>query len=62
EQFNAMVQEIRSQTETIQKQHDENERLLLNVLPTAIANRLKEGETQIADSFGKGVIHFPDGK
>jgi class 3 adenylate cyclase len=37
-----------------------SERLLLNVLPVAIANRLKSGETHIADRYEEVTILFAD--
>lgn len=37
-----------------------SERLLLNVLPQAIANRLKAGETTIADAFPDVTVLFAD--
>ena len=38
----------------------ENERLLLNVLPSAVAERLKAGEEPIADSFDEVCVLFAD--
>jgi nitrogen fixation/metabolism regulation signal transduction histidine kinase len=37
--FNFMVTNIREQTEEIQRKNEENERLLLNILPAPIADR-----------------------
>lgn len=45
---------------TIAQMHDESERLLLNVLPKAIATRLKHGEKTIADSFDNVTVLFAD--
>ncbi len=45
---------------TIVQMHDESERLLLNVLPKAIATRLKQGEKTIADSFDNVTVLFAD--
>ena len=42
----------------IEKEKSDN--LLLNVLPEPIANRLKEGETQIADHFDEASVIFID--
>ena len=36
------------------------ERLLLNVLPASIAERMRAGETAIADSFKEVTILFAD--
>jgi class 3 adenylate cyclase/Tfp pilus assembly protein PilF len=40
--------------------HDESERLLLNVLPAAIAVRLKSGERAIADHYDSVTVLFAD--
>ena len=41
-------------------ERDRAEQLLLNVLPEAIANRLKLGQETIADSFGEVTVLFAD--
>jgi class 3 adenylate cyclase len=38
----------------------ENERLLLNILPASIAERLRKGETVIADRFDEMAVLFAD--
>lgn len=58
--FNSMVTSIREQTEEIQRKNDENERLLLNILPGPIADRLKHGEETIADYFPEVTVLFAD--
>jgi class 3 adenylate cyclase len=58
--FNDMVTSIREQTEVIQQKNRENERLLLNILPVPIAERLKGGETRIADNFAEVTVLFAD--
>jgi class 3 adenylate cyclase len=45
---------------TLDRLHRENERLLLNVLPVTIANRLKSGEERIADYFPNVTVLFAD--
>ncbi len=40
--------------------HRENQRLLLNILPEAIADRLRGGETLIADRFDDVTLLFAD--
>ncbi|MCE0484518.1 MAG: response regulator [Methylacidiphilales bacterium] len=45
---------------TIDRLHRENERLLLNILPAAIAVRLKAGDEQIADKFAEVTVLFSD--
>jgi class 3 adenylate cyclase len=58
--FNEMVESIRRQTEIIEQKNAENERLLLNILPGVIAERLKEGEKSIADGFAEVTVLFAD--
>ncbi len=58
--FNSMVVSIREQTEEIQRKNEENERLLLNILPGPIADRLKQGEDTIADHFPEVTVLFAD--
>ncbi len=58
--FNMMVKSIREQTEIIKQKNEENERLLLNILPAPIAGRLKSGERTIADSYGEVTVLFAD--
>ncbi len=58
--FNSMVVSIREQTEEIQRKNEENERLLLNILPGPIADRLKQGEETIADNFPEVSVLFAD--
>ena len=44
----------------IQEEQAKSERLLLNVLPLKIAERLKHGEQVIADSFSDATVLFAD--
>ena len=44
----------------IQTERGKSDTLLLNVLPEAISDRLKEGETAIADSFSGVSVMFSD--
>jgi class 3 adenylate cyclase len=55
-----MVTSIREKAEIIQQKNRENERLLLNILPMPIAERLKGGETRIADNFAEVTVLFAD--
>ena len=57
---NDMVTSIRDKNEIIEHKNRENERLLLNILPGPIAERLKGGETTIADSFAEVTVLFAD--
>jgi class 3 adenylate cyclase len=45
---------------TIDRLNRENERLLLNVLPAPVADRLKNGEETIAESFTEVSVLFTD--
>lgn len=45
---------------TIDRLRRENERLLLNILPSAIAERLKAGDEPIADKFAEVTVLFAD--
>jgi CheY-like chemotaxis protein len=44
----------------LRAERDISERLLLNILPKAIAERLKKGEKVIADSFAEVTVLFSD--
>lgn len=57
EQINQMLQ---SKNEALEKTQAQSEQLLLNVLPLPIAQRLKEGEATIADSFEEVTVLFAD--
>lgn len=55
-----MQVEIRAQKAAIEQQNRENESLLLNILPGAIAERLKNGDENIVDSFASVSVLFAD--
>ena len=44
----------------LQAEQDTSERLLLNILPRPIAERLKQGERTIADQFENATVLFSD--
>jgi class 3 adenylate cyclase len=44
----------------IKKEKDKSEHLLLNILPSAIADRLRQGEKVIADGFEEVTVLFAD--
>jgi class 3 adenylate cyclase len=44
----------------VERAHRENERLLLNILPRTIAERLRAGESSIADGFEEMTVLFAD--
>jgi class 3 adenylate cyclase len=58
--FNSMTKSIREKTALIEQKNRENEALLLNILPGEIADRLKGGESEIADSFADVTVLFGD--
>ena len=60
ETFNGMAASIQQQTEEIRQKNSENEALLLNILPGPIADRLKSGESTIADHFAEVTVLFAD--
>lgn len=45
---------------TMDRLRRENERLLLNILPASIADRLKSGDEPIADAFAEVTVLFAD--
>lgn len=46
--------------ERLQREQEKSEKLLLNILPPPVAERLKQGERTIADSFPEATILFAD--
>jgi class 3 adenylate cyclase len=58
--FNEMAADVQHKTELIEQKNRENEALLLNILPSPIAERLKGGEARIADSFPEVTVLFAD--
>ncbi len=46
--------------EQLKQEQEKSEQLLLNILPQAIAERLKQGENTIADSFNEATVLFAD--
>ena len=51
---------IEQQAAELAEAHATSERLLLNVLPAPIAERLKAGETTIADAYDDATVLFAD--
>ncbi|MBL7812044.1 MAG: AAA family ATPase [Bacteroidetes bacterium] len=51
---------VRERTRELSNLYAENERLLLNMLPSSIAQRLKAGETYIADYYDEISVIFTD--
>lgn len=51
---------IEEQTAAIEEERAESERLLLNVLPATVSQRLRQGESPIADDFSDVTVLFAD--
>ncbi len=54
---------VRALQQTLKKltvEQEKSERLLLNILPAAISNRLKQDSRAIADGFSKATVLFAD--
>jgi len=51
---------IEAQAAELAEAHATSERLLLNVLPASVAERLKGGETTIADAYPDATVLFAD--
>ena len=58
--FNEMVDNLHHQRQLVAQREKENEKLLLSILPEPVANRLKDGEEEIADSFPNVTVLFAD--
>jgi len=58
ETFNSMAGSIDEKDRLIQKEIEENNRLLLNILPEPVAKRMRSGEENIADSFANVTIIY----
>jgi class 3 adenylate cyclase/tetratricopeptide (TPR) repeat protein len=52
--------EIEIANSALQEANEQSERLLLNIFPTAIAERLRAGETKIAERFENVSVLFAD--
>ena len=59
-QRNEAYRALQESMEQLRIEQDKSERLLLNILPKAIADRLKQGQSTIADSFPEVTILFAD--
>ncbi|WP_299492089.1 adenylate/guanylate cyclase domain-containing protein [Acaryochloris sp. IP29b_bin.137] len=58
--FNQMVESLSLKTQALEHQSQENEQLLSCILPEPVAQRLKSGEEQIADSYANVTVLFAD--
>ncbi|HEY8994310.1 MAG TPA: adenylate/guanylate cyclase domain-containing protein [Lacunisphaera sp.] len=52
--------ELHREKELLEVEREKSERLLLNILPAAIADRLKRGEDTIADRYAEVTVLFAD--
>ena len=52
--------QLQETNEQLSQEQEKSERLLLNILPEPIAERLKEGNSHIADGFAEVTILFAD--
>ena len=51
---------IREQTQQLQEESAKSERLILNILPASVAERLRNGEVSIADEYPLVSVLFAD--
>lgn len=59
-QLRTQATEMERQHQELEREHAENERLLLSILPAAIASRMRAGEENIVDSFDNISVLFAD--
>ena len=59
-QLNDNIEKINSLNEGIERERQKSEKLLLNILPASIAERLKAGENVISDFFPEATVMFAD--
>jgi class 3 adenylate cyclase len=58
--FNEMVDNLDRQKKLVQQKNEENEELLLSILPEPVAKRVQQGEENIGDSFSNVTVLFAD--
>ena len=56
--FNEMVDNLDHQKKLVKEKNEENEELLLSILPEPVAERVKKGEESIGDSFSNVTVLF----
>ncbi|MEL7314692.1 MAG: adenylate/guanylate cyclase domain-containing protein [Cyanobacteria bacterium J06559_3] len=59
-EFNNMIRTLKKSTHLLEAKNKENEALLQSILPSTIAQRLKNGERNIADRFQNVTVLFCD--
>lgn len=60
ESINWMLATLEDLLKDLRSEREKSERLLLNILPSPIAHRLKQEESSIADSFPEVTVLFAD--
>lgn len=60
EYYATLEAKVEERTRELSEEREKSERLLLNVLPRTIAERLKAGEEPIADAFPETTVLFAD--
>ncbi len=55
-----LKERVEQRTQELAVAHQRSENLLLNILPSPIAERLKKGESMIADNFNEVTVLFAD--
>ena len=58
--FNSMAATLQQREESIRSQLQENDRLLLNILPARTAERLKQGEQSITEQYPSVSVLYAD--
>ena len=58
--FNEMVDNLDHQKKLVQEKNQENEELLLSILPEPVAQRVQKGEESIGDSFSNVTVLFAE--
>src|SRR5688572_21836734 len=59
-QTQLVKEQLKREQDLLAAEREKSEKLLLNILPVAIAKRLKEGETVIADEHPDAAVLFAD--
>ena len=59
-QSERVKQQLKHEQAMLEIEQEKSEKLLLNILPASIAQRLKDGKKVIADEYDKAVILFAD--
>jgi class 3 adenylate cyclase len=58
--FNEMVDNLDQQKKLVLQKNQENEELLLSILPESVAKRVQQGEENIGDRFSNVTVLFAD--